>query len=259
MAQPSIRDILIKRGEEILSQPFRPIVFARHQEADALLNDLDRYPHAFVLACIMDRQIIAEKAWMIPYEFKERLGSFEFTNLQALSLERVQRIMSNPKPLHRFPIVMSKNFFSAVQKIARVYSGKASNIWAGCPDSVTIVNRFREFDGVGPKIGPMAANILVRDFKIPIGNKNSIDISPDVHVRRVFTRLGLIVEGASNEELIFRARELNPTYPGVFDLPAWEIGREWCKPNKPNCPKCYMNGCCPTARITKGGKTGRNA
>ena len=155
--------------------------------------------------------------------------------------------MSKPEPLHRFPDVMANNFYSAVQRIAHEYSGNASAIWAARPGSATIVRRFLEFDGVGPKIATMAANILVRDFKIPVGDKFSIDISLDVQIRRVFTRLGLARQGASNEEFIYRARELYPTYPGIFDLSAWEIGRNWCKARAPNCEPCYMNLCCPTA------------
>jgi len=98
----------------------------------------------------------------------------------------------------------------------------------------------------------MAANILVRDFKIPVSDKYSIDISPDRQVRRTFERLGLIQERASNEMLIYTARELNPDYPGIFDLAAWEIGRSWCHPRSPECGKCYMQECCPTATAGYG-------
>lgn len=246
-----IVDILVKRGEALLSRPFEQVHFTGHQEADTLLNDLKYYPHAFVLACVMDRQIKAERAWLIPYEFKVRLGSFEFADLQELSLEDMKSLMSNPTPLHRFRDDMAVYFYKATQHIASNYAGNASRIWAGCPSSATIVRRFLEFEGVGPKIATMAANILVRDFKIPVSDKVSIDVSADVHVRRVFARLGLIGSHASNEELIYRARELNPIYPGIFDLSAWEIGRNWCKPTRPSCIKCYMNACCPTARASK--------
>jgi len=72
-----------------------------------------------------------------------------------------------------------------------------------------------------------------------------IDISPDTHVRRVFKRLGVISKNASNDELIYSARELNPEYPGIFDLSCWEIGRNWCKLQKPQCEDCYLHEYCP--------------
>ena len=35
-----------------------------NNDANAFLNDLEKYPHAYVLACCMDRQTKAERAWM---------------------------------------------------------------------------------------------------------------------------------------------------------------------------------------------------
>ena len=246
-----ILSILTKKGEDILSRPVEFVNFSKNKDADILLNDLDHYPHAFVLACIMDRQIKAEKAWIIPYLFKKRAGSFEMDDLQALSLENVRQLMFNPKPLHRFSEIMTKNFYLGIQQIANQYSGKASNIWGGRPSSATIVRRFLEFKGAGPKIATMAANILIRRFKIPVKDKMAIDISPDIHIQRVFTRLHLISEGASNQEIIYKARELSPEYPGIFDFPTWEIGRNWCNPTNPNCHSCYLGKYCPSANYEK--------
>jgi endonuclease III len=146
---------------------------------------------------------------------------------------------------------MADIFHSAIQQIGEQYSGDASRIWQDRPSSATIVRRFLEFRGAGPKIAAMAANILVRDFKIPVNDKYSIDVSVDVQVRRTFERLRLIRKGASNDELIYAARELNPTYPGVVDLSAWEIGRNWCRPRVVECEKCYMQEYCPTAKAKK--------
>jgi endonuclease III len=84
-----------------------------------------------------------------------------------------------------------------------------------------------------------------------VNDKYSIDVSVDVQVRRTFERLRLIRKGASNDELIYAARELNPTYPGVVDLSAWEIGRNWCRPRVVECEKCYMQEYCPTAKAKK--------
>ena len=109
-----------------------------------------------------------------------------------------------------------------------------------------MVYRFLEFDGVGPKIATMAANILARDFKIPFADHYSIDISADRHIRRVFARLGLTAGEASVEQVIYKARTLHPDYPGIIDLPCWKIGRNWCREKgDPDCGACYMNNLCP--------------
>ena len=195
----------------------------------------------------MDRQVKAERAWLIPYRFREKLGSFEFGVLAALSLDRVLALMREPEPLHRFPNTMAHVFHSAIHRVSSQYAGDASRIWRGNPSSATLVRRFLEFEGAGPKIATMAANILVRDLKISVSDTYSIDISPDVHVRRVLGRLGLTRIEASDEELIYAARKLNPIYPGIFDLSVWEVGRNWCHPQAPECGSCYLERYCPTA------------
>ena len=120
-----------------------------------------------------------------------------------------------------------------------------------------VVFRFLEFEGVGPKIANMAANILARDFKVPFSDYFSIDISADVHVRRVFGRLGLTRPNATIEQLIFRARSLNPKFPGLMDFPVWEIGRNWCGPKIQKCNECYMKDLCPSSDLkTKDEKGG---
>jgi len=239
---------LIDRGNELLNRPYKKNEFTGVAEADTLLNDLDNFPHAFVLASVMDRQIKAEKAWLIPYHISNEIGGFEFERLSKLSVDSLKTIFRE-KSLHRFNDVMAENFYSAIRLIHDKYNNDASNIWEGNPKSATVVRRFLEFKGVGIKISTMATNILAREFKIPMQDKLCIDISPDVQVKRVFIRLGLIPAEASNDELIYCARELYPEYPGIFDLSAWEIGREWCRPKNPKCSDCYLSLHCPKVSI----------
>lgn len=237
-------EILIQKGEELLNQPHRRIDFTKNSEADNLLNNFKEYPHAFVLACVMDRQIKAERAWLIPYKISEEIGGFKFTKLLRLKPDRIEKIFKR-KNLHRFNDIMAEYFYLAIQKIHNDYDDDASNIWKDKPSSAAVVRRFLEFKGIGIKIATMAANALAREFKIPMQDYICIDISPDVHVKRVFKRLGFIPKNASNDELIYCARELNPEYPGVFDLSAWEIGRKWCRPKNPDCGHCYLRKGCP--------------
>ena len=49
---------------------------------------------------------------------------------------------------------------------------------------------------------------------------------------------------ASKEEVVYKAREINPEFPGIIDLACFEIGRDFCHPTKPNCEECFMDGLC---------------
>jgi len=238
-----IVDILITRGQNLLNSPFKPYEFTKNPIIDKYLNDLDYYPHFFVLACVMDRQMKAERAWMIPYFVSQEIGHQDFQSFSKLSLEETNKIFQDNR-LHRFNEIMANYLYKAIQRIKTNYQGDASLLWKTNLSSATIMRRFLQFDGIGIKIASMATNILARDFKVPMKDKICIDISPDVHVRRVFTRIGFIEKGATVEELVYCAKEMNPEYPGIFDLSIWEIGRNWCKPYNPICNSCYLNSYC---------------
>jgi endonuclease III len=244
MDQDKISSILINRGNEFIKQPYQEIKFTRNSEADNLLNNLSQLPHAFVLASIMDRQYKAERAWLIPYKVSQKIGGFEFERLLSCSEDYISAIFREGQ-LHRFNKDFAKYFYLAIQLIHEKYDNNASRIWINNPKSATVGRRFLEFEGVGIKIATMATNILARDFKIPMQDKICIDISPDIHVRRVFNRLGFISDSNNIEELIYCAKELYPEYPGIFDFSAWEIGRNWCRPKNPDCSNCYLNDYCP--------------
>ena len=247
MPEKAICRRLVEKGQALFDGHREPITFTREPSADALVSNIESYPHAFVLACIMDRQIKAERAWLIPYRVSQRIGGFTIGRLIELSLDDVKRIMREPAPLHWLVEKMPKYFHSAVHRIKNVYRGDAALIWKDSPSSAELVYRFLGFEGVGPKISSMAANILVRDFKVPLSDYYSIDVSADTHVRRVFPRLGLCSLDPTAEQVIYKARALHPEFPGMMDLPCWEIGRNWCKPENPKCGDCYMNDLCATA------------
>ncbi len=237
-------EILKQRGLDLLHQPRRPVNWVGLQAADQLIDSIDETPHAFVLACLMDRQIPAERAWQIPYKVGIAVGGFSISSLSAVGLDELTEIF-RAQGLHRFNTKMAEVFYLGVDRIRSQYGGDAANIWRGNLSSKIVVRRFLEFQGAGPKIATMATNILAREFKIPMSDYSAIDISADVHIRRVFTRLGYVRSGADVTEIVRAAWELNPTYPGVFDLAVWEVGRNWCRPTNPNCEQCYLNDHCP--------------
>lgn len=248
--------ILVKLGRERLEeQKANSFEFVKgNDEANALINDLSHFPHAFVLSCLMDRQTKAEVAWTIPIRIKNIIGSFDMKTLSEKTDDEYKEIFSREK-LHRFSDMMASVFYKAVQRIHNCYNDDASNIWKNEPSSATVVYRFLEFEGAGIKISTMAANLLARLFKIEFSDKYSIDVSPDVHVKRVMKRMGLIDitdDESSNKEInkvIYKARELNPEFPGIIDFSVWEIGRNWCKAKKPYCKKCEVCDMCPKVGV----------
>jgi endonuclease III len=61
------------------------------------------------------------------------------------------------------------------------------------------------------------------------------------------TRLGLVPEGASDELLIYAAREAHQEFPGIFDLALWRIGQEVCTQRAPRCGTCPLAEFCAYA------------
>jgi endonuclease III len=238
---------LVASALDQLSKPAVPYPFATPAAADELVKDLNGHPHAYVIACVMDRQVTAEKAWSIPYMMQQRLGSFEFPFLLERSENELEYAMLHPSPLHRFNAVMATSMHAAIHRISDQYGGNAGAMWAGRPSSRVLVHRFLEFRGVGPKIANMAVNILHRDLRVELADCSSIDISADVQVTRVYSRMGFVPEDASLEDVIYRAREMHPEYPGIYDLVLWELGRTKCRPQKPECSSCEWTAYCAYA------------
>lgn len=236
--------LLVEIGKAKFNDPIRNSVhLVDDVSANAFLNDIVNYPHAYVLACCMDRQTKAERAWMIPCKIKDILGGFEFSMLEEKSVDEWKELFATYS-LHRFNDIMAEVFYEAIQTIKNEYNGDASQIWANNPSSASVVYRFLQFKGVGIKIATMATNILARQFKIPFSDYYAIDVSPDVHVKRVMYRNGLVKSNASNEEILYKARELCPEFPGIIDYSLWEVGRNWCRPSNPDCANCILKAEC---------------
>lgn len=211
-----------------------------------------QYPHLFVLGCVMDSGIDYERAWKIPEEIAVLLGGYDFSLF--LSKDEAWYLDTfNAKKLHRYNEKMGKAFYSAIQKIHNYYQDNAANIWNDNPTSGELICRFLDFDRVGVKIATMAVNILSRRFDVKLKDKYSIDISPDIHVKRLMYRLGLIDEEKPVKnfstidpfKITYAARSINHDFPGLPDLIFWETGQnETCTNKKCNKEKCPFGAFC---------------
>lgn len=172
---------------------------------NTFLNGIEHFPHAYVLACLMDCQIKAEKAWSIPFYFyiKGAVELFALDRLASCSLTFYQNLFMD-QSFHRFNVDMAGVFYSGVHLIIEHYDSDAPKIWSGNPSSAAVVYRLLQFKVCGIKIATMATNILARQFNVPFSDYYSIDISPDVHVDRVLKRSGMVHPDSSREAHIYK-------------------------------------------------------
>lgn len=226
--------------------------FSNDSEAERLIQ---KDWNAFLFAVIFDQQIRAGEAWSKPAELKRRLGSLDVHMIAAMNDADIVKVFEQRPALHRYVKKMALWIKSAARRLVKDYSGNAENIWRDTKNAQEIIDRFDAFDGVGQKKSTMATNFLADYFKIPITNWESIDISVDEMVRRVFKRLGLVSENATDEDIIHKARMLRPAFPGELDYPTWEIGSSWCSLENPYCyyqeegleDNCPLLECCQSA------------
>lgn len=236
-----VRNALVRFGKRFGKEnPHQEKYFTLNPKADRLIWT---NPLAYLFAVILDQSMKAEKVWEIPYLLKLRLGHLSVRKIAKMKDEEIIKVFNQKPKLHRFPDTAALRIKRACQLLTKKYGGKAENVWNDNPRSDDLQRRFEEFRGIGQKKASMATNILVRDFGVKVKDKRGIDISYDIHIRKVFLRSGLVTKD-DMDLMIETARKLNPDYPGALDNPCWIIGRKYCHPKSPRCDKCPISSAC---------------
>lgn len=124
---------------------------------------------------------------------------------------------------------------------------------------IKIINRLFQLNGVGQKIATMTVNILHRKLNKEFNDLHFIDISIDTHVREVMqclfkNEIKKIVnnERAYDLQILYKAREMYPEYPGYLDYYLWCIGKNHCHKNTTkDCDNCILKSECKYYLITQ--------
>lgn len=207
---------------------------------------VEENPFAFALAAVLDRGTKSEVIWTIPYDLQRKIGKLTpqfFVDKPIEELELLFRSLPN-KP--RYITDAPRTVKELSQIVLREYGGNAAKIWEG-QTSTHVKSVFRRIYGVGPGIASMIVLLLEKCFKIHFTDLDhrTMDVKPDVHIVRVFQRLGFI-NVSNSAEALEAARRLNPEYPGALDAPTWVIGKRGCSPFAPKCSVCAVRTVCPT-------------
>ena len=215
-------------------------VFTADSEANQLLVD---DPFAFLVGVIVDYQMPAERAWTLPFKLKQRLDGWGAAYVAAHPEEVDAAFKQSPK-LHRFPTQTPRFVVTGARRVLDEYGGDAAAIWSDEPTAADLQERFRAFMGISQKKAAMAVEILERDLAVKIRDLSGSDVAYDVHLRRVMLRTQLATEDTA-AHMVGVARSLHPTRPGELDFPLWDIGRQWCHKQNPECAACVIAEICP--------------
>ena len=113
----------------------------------------------------------------------------------------------------------ARTLSDAARLVWQRFGGDADAIWKDASPA-EVEKTLQEIHGLGAGIASMAIRIRRDDFDCFRGQERQIDVKPDVHLLRVFRRVGLIDDDSANQA-IRAARRLNPEFPGELDWPAW--------------------------------------
>jgi uncharacterized HhH-GPD family protein len=214
--------------------------FTPSADADLLLKTC---PEAFLLGVLFTQGIPAERAWAGPWLLQQRLGHLDLARL-AVERDAVDAAVCAPPALHRFKHTLAGWISDAAERLLQCYGGDATRIWAGGLPAAEIAERLAAFSGIGRKKSAMAVEILRRHFGVEMTGPEGGTVAYDVHVRRVFLRTGLAASDTP-DAIAAAARTVYPECPGMLDLPAWLVGRTWCRPTVPLCGECPLASGCP--------------
>ena len=203
-----------------------------------------RRANKFLLGCILDYQIPADRAWENAARLAEQIfGDPQdlWHKITALSNRQWMRKFRQ-YGLHRLR-QGHERVWRIAKRIVSIYQGDARRIWRDQPPGVAL-RRLEEL-GVGEAISRMVVGALVDTSQLSgVG-----DVKPDRHVCRV---LGRVVRGAGFRpgETIAETRRIFPRNPWLLDRPLYLIGKKFCRPRRPDCTACYMRRVCVFHRIT---------
>ena len=220
-----------------------------------------RRANSFFLGIMLDQGQLAERAWacgqyMVENYFKDQNFWVSVVKTRSSTIKKIcQKGYKGATSFapnynhHQFPI----NLKAAAEKMISEYDSDPRNIWDIKVNELDLIyDRFKEFRGIGDALAKMAQFILVRNNGVAggIANRRLMSVKPDVLVRRVLARTELSPT-SKLQHCIAVLEELKLPSPTDFDAAAWDIGREYCFKQSPDCEGCPLGvaGVCQYATL----------
>jgi uncharacterized HhH-GPD family protein len=120
--------------------------FTGHREADELIA---RDPLALLIGFLLDQQVTVQKAFMGPYELRQRLGTLDAATISTMDPERLSAVFRERPALHRFPGSMASRTRELCAVIAQDYGNDAGRVWMEARDGPDLYQRLLALPGIG--------------------------------------------------------------------------------------------------------------
>lgn len=210
-------------------------------EADALLR---RDGMAMLIGLVLQRGMPAERVWRIPLHLYRELGHLDASRLAEMSVADVEACMRRLPARPRYPGQSATTVIALGKLVRDSFGGDGKNVWQG-RQMTDVLATLESLPGVGPGIAHMAVQELMDEvgYSPHPDDLPNLDVKADVHVVRVFYRLGISAD-ETRDAALDAARRLHPRFPGLLDWPAWDIGRRVCRPQSPACGECPVSEFC---------------
>lgn len=140
-----------------------PIVWTDNDDANRLL---ETDPLALLIGMVLDQQVKMEKAFMGPYDLKQRLGGLDARQIAAMDPDKLDRVFRERPALHRFPGNMARRVQAMTQAVVKDYGGDAGSVWKGARDGDDLAARISKLPGFGEMKTKILISILAKKFDV---------------------------------------------------------------------------------------------
>jgi DNA-3-methyladenine glycosylase I len=194
-------------------------------------NDFFEVMARTIFAGIRDETV--EKKWPA---ITKAFSSFNVNKVEKYTEKDVERLMEDPKIIKHEGKIRAMIFNARkIKEVVKQHGSFLNYVNSFQEPNDLIADLQEQFDF----IGEVNVYEFVKELGLPF-------IKPDLQVRKVFLRLGLINKKASLKEVVdigkAMAEEVKER-PCVVDWALWSFGKRICKA-KPECERCGLTKLC---------------
>ena len=134
--------------------------FTGNPPADELLAT---DPLALLIGMLLDQQVPMERAFLSPYELKERLdGRLDAAEIASMDAEELAAVFRGPPALHRYPTSMAGRTQDLCRVLVETYGGRPVDVWGLAGTGEELFARLRALPGFGEQKARIFTALLAK-------------------------------------------------------------------------------------------------